>query len=579
MPGNGVLRCKLPCLVPPEIPSNVAHRATDSAAVYSLDVGFTGRLPTPIRSNISTGLDGSDRDTYTGYAPSLARNPLSPVEAVYQPFLDTPRSLLSGPHLPISPGTAAGYCHSRMASTSGYGVGNTAAECLNFPWPELLCIVDMTCNGQAVTPDIHAKVEKGFFMAAAEQKWTCYRRNYFSVQGNFTLTPSIANGRLYIMRNGGSEQVQAMGMRLAAAVDGAMGKTVELVQHTPKRDAGPKTKIEITKVSPTAPTAAGWRGANSTISPHGVYAMPIAAFHPTGAVPGPHLPLQNTGEPDSPSMPSPPGSQYGYSAATASHVPLPGQTTMDNFERVQFKQATANNGKRRASQQYFHLIMELFADVRKEGSESPNWVKVAHRVSDKIVVRGRSPSHYQNEGQNGQVGRGGSASGGSGYSGASGGAYGGMNAGGFRSSTGNYVASVGGAAPAAGGYRGGKYYGPQASSDRSGSSPDSGDEGATDLEHPMESVMLDVERADLQQYEGYRYFPAPIYEGISQQTLPPLSKMDGAPGYGSDPRVYAVKAEYADAVPGAQWEQGGCGRFQGVETSRGYFPDLSANYS
>ncbi len=84
--------------------------------------------------------------------------------------------------------------------------------------------------------------------------------------------------------------------------------------------------------------------------------------------------------------------------------------TSHTFERIQFKNATANNGKRRAQQQYYHLKAELWADIRQDHTRMPVWVKVAHRVSNPVVVRGRSPSHYKNEGPTNQS-RGSSASG------------------------------------------------------------------------------------------------------------------------------------------------------------------------
>lgn len=525
--------------------------------------------PVPaIRLSFSSAL--GDREAYaTTATPYLARNQLSPhTQPGFGTYSDTPRSVLSGAATSLSPGLASYASH--MASTNGYGSNST--ESLNFPWPNLEILLDLTCEGQAVTPEVHAKVEKGFFLSTQDQKWTCYRRNYFSVACNFELHPNINNGRMYLKRNNNQEQVQAMGMRLSAAIDGAGGKSIELIQHTPKRDNGPKSKIDVTKVSPTPSTGRG----EHTVSPHGIYQMPMSTFHATGAVPGPYLPLQNSGENGTPSGGHTPQlpSQFPYSASAASHLPIAGQHTTHTFERVQFKQATANNGKRRASQQYFHLVVELFADVRKDGSETAVWIKVARRVSEKIVVRGRSPSHYQNEGQHGQAGRGGSASGGSGYSTGSGASYGSMNAGGFRSSAGTYGGSLGGV----GGYRA-NACGVHPLSDGSGSSPDSVDEGAVDSDHPMDAIMSDAERAGIQEYEGYQYYPSTIYEGVPQQTLPPLPKVESTARYSTDPRQYAVKAEYADAVPGAQWQVGGCGRFQGVETSRGYFPDLSSGFN
>ncbi|KAK5686374.1 hypothetical protein LTS10_002492 [Elasticomyces elasticus] len=527
-------------------------------------------LPPPTRQ--IAVLDPTEREAYASSAPNfIARNQLSPTTQLgYGSFPDTPRTVLSGVGPSYSPSLAGGYA-SHMASSNGYG--SMPGESLNFPWPALEVVAEMTCEGgQAVTPEVHAKVEKGFFLSTVDNKWTCYRRNYFSVTCHFELHPNITNARMYLKRKNVNEQIQAMGMRLSAAVDGSGGKSIELIQHTPKRDAGPKSKIDIVKVSPTPSTGRG----EHSLSPNGIYTVPMSTFHPTGVANGPQLPLQNSGDANGGATPilSTPhlSSQYGgYSGPSTAHLQLPGQHTQHSFERVQFKQATANNGKRRASQQYFHLIVELFADVRKEGSDSPAWVKVAQRVSEKIVVRGRSPSHYQNEGQHGQAGRGGSASGSSGYSTASG-TYPGSNAGGFREATGNgFGGSFGGAT---GGYRANQYA-MQPASDGSGSSPGSVDEGAVDNEHPIDSVMSDAERANIQEYEGYQYFPAPMYEGIPQHPLQPLAKIESTARYATEPRQYAVKAEYADAQPGAQWSIGGCGRFQGVDSSRGFFPDLS----
>ncbi|KAK4554566.1 hypothetical protein LTR86_008421 [Recurvomyces mirabilis] len=455
-----------------------------------------------------------------------------------------------------------------MASNSGYGT--TQAESLNFPWPNLEVIMEMTCEGQQVTPEVHAKVEKGFFPAPNDHKWTCYRRNYFSVTCNFELHPNIINGRLFLKRNGTNEQVQAMGMRLSAAVDGPNGKSIELIAHTPKRDNGPKNPITVIKVAPT-PTSGR---AEHSLSPNAVYQLPMSTFHATGAVPGVFLPLQHTSDPENcpatvgtPQLSSP--SYGGYPAPASSHIQNPAQHISHTFERVQFKSATANNGKRRASQQYFHLIVELFADVRKPESDTATWVKVAQRVSDKIVVRGRSPSHYQNEGQHAHIGRGGNASGG-GYNG-SGGGYS-VNSVGFRGvNGGSYDAGMG---HGTGGYRG-KQYGMHPGSDGSDSSPDSMEDGAVLNDPHADAIMSDAEHADIHGSNSYLYYPGTIYEGITPQILPPLAKVDSMARYTTDPRQYAVKTEYADAVPGAQWSVRGCRPFQGVESSRGYYPDLS----
>lgn len=71
--------------------------------------------------------------------------------------------------------------------------------------------------------------------------------------------------------------------------------------------------------------------------------------------------------------------------------------TEHTFERVQFRQATQNNGKRRAAQQFYHFVVELWARVRRDTASEPEWVKVAIQMSEKMIVRGRSPGHYQSD--------------------------------------------------------------------------------------------------------------------------------------------------------------------------------------
>ena len=69
--------------------------------------------------------------------------------------------------------------------------------------------------------------------------------------------------------------------------------------------------------------------------------------------------------------------------------------TQHTFERIQFQKATANNGKRRAQQQHYRLVVELHAELSSGES-----VKIARQLSDPVVVRGRSPIHYKSSGRN-----------------------------------------------------------------------------------------------------------------------------------------------------------------------------------
>ena len=272
-------------------------------------------------------------------------------------------------------------------------------------------------DGTVVKPEILCKIEKGFFQSA-DGNWTCYRRNYFSVVLQYSLGGTYPQAPLYLTKSEGrssssrqertmTEQVQALGVCLSAAVDGPNGKVVELIQHTPKRDKGPQSPVRVAKILPTP--AARVPRQNSDLHGYSTGNYGVSPATSNVVQDPPLLPMQSA--PDStssdvvglhpPCLTQPPSSDSNMSQPTA---------TAHTFERIQFKNATANNGKRRAQQQYYHLKAELWADIRQDPSRVPVWVKVAHRVSNPVVVRGRSPSHYKNEGPTSQS-RGSSSSG------------------------------------------------------------------------------------------------------------------------------------------------------------------------
>jgi meiosis-specific transcription factor NDT80 len=451
-----------------------------------------------------------------------------------------------------------------MASLSTTGYGTHRSECQNFPWVQHESFHNLECEGQEVVPRIHAKMEKGFFLSP-DRSWTCYRRNYFSVTCSFELTPHIGNGRLCL--NG--QRVQAMGMKLTAAVDGQTGKGVELIQHTPKRDRGPKNAIPIIKISPTPPNG---RPAESTLSPHGVYHVPMSSFHATGVPTGPRLPFQNTRDesPASSRSTSPAGRRHEYTFGhlASSQLPMPGQNIQHTFERVQFKSATANNGKRRASQQYFHLMVELWVDVREDETRKPKWVKIACAISDKVVVRGRSPSHYKAENQGGgssSTGRGGSTGG---YGGSSGG-YGSLSRGSFSGA--GYATGPGNT----GGFRASQQY-QSATSPGQGYSSSAGSSvaEAVDMKHNLEAEPTHEEDTAMQDFAGYQYIPTTLYDGTSVQSKVESPISTSGARQSVDKKV-SIWDEYPEALPGTQWSMGNCNRFQGVESSRGYYPAFS----
>ncbi|KAI8902146.1 hypothetical protein BC833DRAFT_616964 [Globomyces pollinis-pini] len=181
-------------------------------------------------------------------------------------------------------------------------------------------------QNQQVSVSILPKLDRGFFLAGPE--WTCYRRNYFQLSSSFALLDgnSMEAGLpCFIVVNGVPLKVETFLLGIDARVASGERK-IGLTQHTPKRDKGPQMTPQPKPVNPGKP-----------------------------------YPLNSENQTDS----------------------------TISFERLQFKSATANNGKRRAAQQFFCIIVDLFCTT-----EDGQNFKVATIQSSPLVVRGRSPGHY-----------------------------------------------------------------------------------------------------------------------------------------------------------------------------------------
>lgn len=221
-------------------------------------------------------------------------------------------------------------------------------------------VADFGGTQQTVKPEVQAKIGRGFF--ASDNKWTCYRRNYFAVTCSFTLLPWPANVPLYISYNDQTlRPIRGFAMSISAIVNGQYNDTRELVQHTPKRDKQSERKPGRVALQPTPPPSLT-AGTTSNGSHSG-------------------FPL---------------GSQSLDYNSSFTETPQPYRPpTSHMFERIQFQKATANNGKRRAQQQYYNLVVELQAEVSLGSGEESGWIQVARRHSSRMVVRGRSPGHYK----------------------------------------------------------------------------------------------------------------------------------------------------------------------------------------
>ncbi|KAF9162125.1 hypothetical protein DFQ26_003838 [Actinomortierella ambigua] len=174
---------------------------------------------------------------------------------------------------------------------------------------------------------ITAKIDRGFFLAAND--WTCYRRNYFQLSASFSIigldTSMHSEVPCLLERGGELITITQFLICIGARIQNGE-KVIELVQHTPKRDKGPQMTPR------PSPVRAG---------------------------------------------------------GDLNHNPEEANPTVVTFERVQFKTATANNGKRRAAQQYYQVHVDLYAET-----DRGELIMMATSNSAPLVVRGRSPGHY-----------------------------------------------------------------------------------------------------------------------------------------------------------------------------------------
>jgi len=176
---------------------------------------------------------------------------------------------------------------------------------------------------------VAARVDRGFFLVDTD--WVCYRRNYFQVSASFIISETTTRTppppeKLFIYTAPETPiEIAGFCVQLTAEVYGS-DRAIVVTQHATKRDKTLKHTDMVRR-----------------------------AIRPGGDI-------------------------------TFATVTSDLNTT---FERLQFKTATLNNGKRRAQQQYYALKAELIA-MLDTGDE----VVMAEAKSSPLIVRGRGPGHY-----------------------------------------------------------------------------------------------------------------------------------------------------------------------------------------
>ncbi|KAI3642092.1 hypothetical protein MP228_011647 [Amoeboaphelidium protococcarum] len=222
---------------------------------------------------------------------------------------------------------------------------------------------------QPVDLSVLGRIEGGFFVH--EDCWTCYRRNYFHVcaalhmastafQQQLSHSAVTQEPDLYInLRDDGSmnnlnlKKVKSFDLDVGVkSTAGFENKATEIVAHGVKRN-GKACKVEPQAIVPS--------------------------YHPSQMLNAQLLQAEFLN---------------GSAGIGGQNSPEGPNGNLLAFQRLQFRHATANNGKRRAIQQRYMIVMTLYANM-EDGSR----VEVTRYQSEEIVVRGRSPGHYAEQEQ------------------------------------------------------------------------------------------------------------------------------------------------------------------------------------
>ncbi|CDH60026.1 ndt80 protein [Lichtheimia corymbifera JMRC:FSU:9682] len=349
--------------MPPNTVSSVKAENTSIYDSSSCERSYMSQQtpPSPTPRTATAGIDAEHRNAYTT-PPSDSPPSASSPALSYAKYAASSSSSSTSHHNPPPYATAGNsnyHHHHRHASnntrtsSSEYSLvdsATTTPATNMMTEPAALSFTRTMYNNNILSldkssilqVDLRARIDRGFFLA--DNDWTCYRRNYFQLSTAFTLQGIgvIYDGQSLPCwvkkqqqqekkKNNEEEEEQQLHAveRFMVGISSHVAnsdKAVELVEYSPKRDKGPTNTPQPRPLTP---------GGNLTLSS------------------------------------------------------VNGTPAIATFERIQFKSATANNGKRRAAQQYYVVAVNLYAQLN-----TGELISVASIDSTPVVVRGRSPGHY-----------------------------------------------------------------------------------------------------------------------------------------------------------------------------------------
>ena len=204
-------------------------------------------------------------------------------------------------------------------------------------------------GGQAVPVILRCDMPRtfGYLDKEGTRRWVAYRRNYFQPSVSIELEPPSSDDQGHLTTEDVSGRMTpVLGFRARLRGYNNQNNEVEMVVFTAKRK----------------PLFTGWGMSNEKTGPAPVRLRPTEKRTQRVVYP------KSTGD-----------------------LSL---KTEHKFERPQFKASTDNNGMRRSGQTYYHVRVEVEAEVQGDNGET-EWVLVASCRSGPLITRGRSPKSFE----------------------------------------------------------------------------------------------------------------------------------------------------------------------------------------
>jgi meiosis-specific transcription factor NDT80 len=230
----------------------------------------------------------------------------------------------------------------------------------------------LNSHGSVVKPLLFPRIDRGFEII--ENEWVGYKRNYFTLVSSFTFQgvrfEEFAGDRYHFsdLEPDSTQTIMYFGIRLVAqCVDD--GSSVNLIQHTAKRDRGPQFTPPVHPAVPSRlpdhdiiKEAANVRNTNKIARLNEVFFF-------------------DRHEHD----------HESFDISGLEHYPDEKIIKVARYERVQFS-ASINYKKPALSSKRFKLLFQLvgFTDMKKP----EEFVVLAFRETPPLIIRGRSPSNY-----------------------------------------------------------------------------------------------------------------------------------------------------------------------------------------